>query len=77
MGTNTAENRTCQRQPIIDVVGEFVTLQQHGHEFWGLCPFHAEKTPSFAVNPAKELFYCHGCHVGGDVITFIQKIRRN
>src|SRR5207247_1808764 len=43
-------------------------------ELWGLCPFHSEKTPSFSVNVDKGLFYCHGCGVGGDAITFIEKI---
>ena len=42
----------------------------------GLCPFHEEKTPSFTVNEEKQVFYCHGCHVGGDVIRFVELIER-
>jgi DNA primase len=73
MRTNTASNKT-QRPPISDVISQYVDLRQVGREFWALCPFHAEKTPSFAVNVEKDLFYCHACHTGGDVIRFIETI---
>lgn len=63
-----------QRPPILDVIGQYVTPRKSGRQYWALCPFHAEKTPSFAVDPEKDVFYCHGCHVGGDAITFIQNI---
>jgi hypothetical protein len=65
-----------EKQPprILEVIQHHVSLRKLGREWWALCPFHSEKTPSFAVNPGKELFYCHSCHAGGDVISFIQKI---
>ena len=59
--------------PLADVIGEYVTLKKTGRDYVGLCPFHNEKTPSFHVHPDKEYFHCFGCHVGGDVITFIMK----
>jgi hypothetical protein len=59
---------------IIEVISQYVPLKKAGKEYAGLCPFHQEKTPSFHVNDEKNLFYCHGCHEGGNVISFIQKV---
>ena len=59
---------------IVSVVGEYVTLNRRGVNHFGLCPFHGEKTPSFSVNEREQFFYCFGCHQGGNVITFIQKM---
>ncbi len=59
---------------ILEVVSPHVELRRAGREFVGLCPFHAEKTPSFHVNEEKGVMYCHGCHEGGDAFTFIQKM---
>lgn len=56
---------------IVDVIGRYVSLKQKGKNFWGLCPFHQEKTPSFSVDPQQQLFYCFGCHEGGTVYTFL------
>lgn len=56
-----------------DVISEYVTLKQKGHRMWGCCPFHKEDTPSFCVDRANNLWYCHGCHEGGNVINFIMK----
>ena len=56
-----------------DFLGRYIKLVQRGEEFLAKCPFHNEKTPSFSVNDHKGLFYCFGCGVGGNVITFISK----
>ena len=58
---------------IVDIIGSFVPLKRAGTNFLGLCPFHKEKTPSFNVNPSKQIFHCFGCHKGGDVFTFIRE----
>jgi DNA primase len=63
-----------ERSDIVAVVGEHVQLKREGHQWKGLCPFHGEKTPSFYVNPAKGVYHCHGCQVGGDVITFVREV---
>lgn len=60
---------------IVEVVGQHLPLRRAGKELAGLCPFHAEKTPSFTVNEDKGVFYCHGCHEGGDVIDFVRKLK--
>src|SRR5689334_19258791 len=58
---------------VVDLVGRFVNLRKAGQNFKGLCPFHAEKTPSFMVNPRKGIFHCFGCGVGGDVFGFLMR----
>ena len=62
------------RSDIADVVGSYVTLQQKGGNLFGLCPFHNEKTPSFSVSPAKQIYHCFGCKKGGSVINFIMEV---
>lgn len=64
------------RLNIVDVVSEYVPLKQKGANFWGLCPFHNEKTASFSVDPAEQFYYCFGCHKGGNVIHFVMDIER-
>ena len=59
---------------IVDVISQYVPLKQKGSSYFGLCPFHHEKTPSFCVHSQTQTYYCFGCHVGGDVITFVQEI---
>ena len=58
---------------MVDVVQGRTQLRKSGARWVGLCPFHAEKTPSFGINPVEKLFYCHGCHKGGDLITFVRE----
>ncbi len=62
-----------RQNDIVDVVSSYVRLNKKGSNYFGLCPFHNEKTGSFSVTPAKQMFYCFGCHQGGNVITFIEK----
>ena len=62
------------RLDIVDVASERISLKKTGSNYKGVCPFHSEKTPSFIVNPDKQIFHCFGCHVGGDVISFVEKI---
>ncbi|MGN0485223.1 MAG: DNA primase [Lachnospiraceae bacterium] len=62
-----------QRNDIVDVVGSYVHLQKKGSTYFGLCPFHNEKTPSFSVSPGKQMYYCFGCGAGGNVYTFLQE----
>lgn len=59
---------------IVDVVADYVTLEKKGGRYMGLCPFHTEKTPSFSVTPEKNLFYCFGCHKGGNMFTFVMEM---
>lgn len=61
------------RNDIIDVISGYVRLQKKGSNYFGLCPFHNEKSPSFSVTPSKQMYYCFGCSAGGNVITFIME----
>jgi hypothetical protein len=60
---------------VLTVIGHFVNLRRVGREHIGLCPFHRERTPSFYVNPTKQMWFCQGCHRGGDVFTFIELLQ--
>ncbi len=62
------------RADIVEVVSDFVTLRKAGRNYVGLCPFHQEKTPSFTVNPEKQIFHCFGCGEGGNAVTFLMKV---
>ena len=59
---------------IVDVISQYVHLKRSGRNYFGLCPFHNEKSPSFSVSPDKQIFHCFGCGVGGNVFTFLTKI---
>lgn len=59
---------------IVDIISQYVNLKKSGRNFFGLCPFHNEKSPSFAVSPDKQIFHCFGCGVGGNVFHFLSKI---
>lgn len=61
------------RNDIVDVISGYVRLQKKGASYFGLCPFHNEKSPSFSVSPGKQMYYCFGCGAGGNVITFLQQ----
>ena len=67
------KERVRQATDIVALVGETVELRQRGHEFWGCCPFHGERTPSFKVNPQTGLWHCFGCGEGGDVFAYVQR----
>ncbi len=69
-------DRVKQQADIVRVVGEYVRLKKGGQNFTGLCPFHGEKSPSFAVHPVKQIFHCFGCGKGGDVFTFVMEMEK-
>jgi DNA primase len=69
-------DRVKQQADIVRVVGEYVRLKKSGQNFTGLCPFHAEKSPSFAVHPTKQIYHCFGCQVGGDVFKFVMEMEK-
>lgn len=64
------------RLDLAAVIGEYVPLQKKGGRYWGLCPFHQEKTPSFSVTPDRGIFHCFGCQKGGDLFTFVMEIEK-
>lgn len=61
------------RTDIVDLISGYVTLQKKGSNYWGCCPFHNEKTPSFSVSTTKQMYYCFGCHASGNAYTFLMK----
>lgn len=67
------KERVRQAADIVSIVAETVDLKKRGSRYWGCCPFHGEKTPSFTVDPAKGLFHCFGCGAGGDVFSYVMR----
>ena len=61
------------RSDIVTTISRYIKLDKKGKNYWGLCPFHYEKTPSFCVNEIEQFYKCFGCGESGDVITFVQK----
>ena len=80
MTTNKTYNEVIDeirnRLDILDVVQSRVVLKKKGANYWGCCPFHSEKTPSFSVNVQKGIYKCFGCGEGGDAISFLMKIKK-
>jgi DNA primase len=72
----TFAERVKQQADIVRVIGDYVRLKKAGKNFTGLCPFHQEKTPSFSVSQTKQMYYCFGCHEGGDVFKFVMALER-
>jgi DNA primase len=68
--------RVKQQADIVRVVGEYVRLKKTGQNFTGLCPFHQEKSPSFAVHPVRQIYHCFGCGVSGDVFKFVMELEK-
>ncbi|MBN2372782.1 DNA primase [bacterium] len=73
-GYDNIKNEILNRIDILDLASEYVSLKKAGKSYKGLCPFHPEKTPSFHVNQERQMFYCFGCHAGGDAFTFLMKL---
>ena len=67
-------NEVKENNDIVEVISQYVHLKRSGRNYFGICPFHNEKSPSFSVSPDKQIFHCFGCGVGGNVLTFISKI---
>lgn len=68
--------RIRQSADIVSIINNYTDLTQRGAQYWGCCPFHNEKTPSFTVDPIKKFYHCFGCGVGGDVVKFIMEMEK-
>lgn len=71
--TDESKDRVKEAADILEIVSAHTDLQQRGQDFWGNCPFHDERTPSFKVNPRDKLYYCFGCEASGDVFRFVEE----
>ena len=67
-------DKVKERVDIVEVIGDYVPLKKKGQNFWACCPFHGEKTPSFSLSPAKQIYKCFGCGKAGDPIQFVMDI---
>ena len=70
---NDVINQVIERSDIVEIIGNYTALKKAGRNFKALCPFHHEKTPSFVVNPDKQIFHCFGCGVGGNAVGFLMR----
>jgi DNA primase len=71
--TEESKDRVKEAADIVEIVSAYTDLQQRGQDYWGNCPFHDERTPSFKVNPRDKLYYCFGCEASGDVFRFVEE----
>ena len=71
--TRESVDRVKEAVDIVEIVSPYTDLQQRGQDYWGNCPFHDERTPSFKVNPRDKLYYCFGCEASGDVFRFVEE----
>jgi DNA primase len=71
--TRDSVDRVKEAADIVEIVSAHTDLQQRGQDYWGVCPFHEERTPSFKVNPRDKLYYCFGCEASGDVFRFVEE----
>jgi DNA primase len=71
--TTDSRDRVKEAADIVEIVSAYTDLQQRGQDYWGNCPFHDERTPSFKVNPRDKLYYCFGCEASGDVFRFVEE----
>src|SRR4051812_10142731 len=68
---NEVINQVIERSNIVEIISSYIPLKNAGRNFKANCPFHNEKTPSFVVNPDKQIFHCFGCGVGGNILSFV------
>ena len=71
--SDETKQRVREAADIVEIVSAYTDLRQRGKDWWGLCPFHDERSPSFKVNPLDKLYYCFGCEASGDVFGFVQE----
>lgn len=76
MITKTSIEEVLANTDMVSFVNQYVRLEKRGNDWWGCCPFHSEKTPSFKVDPEKKLFYCFGCGKGGSLFSFVQEMEK-
>lgn len=74
--TQESIDEVSLKTDIVQVIGEYVQLTERGTDWWGCCPFHNEKTPSFSVSPTKKFYYCFGCHAKGTIFNFISEMEK-
>ena len=72
--TSASIDAVAHATDFVSIVEQYTKLERRGSTWWGCCPFHNEKTPSFQVNPEKKLFYCFGCHKGGSLFNFVMEM---
>ena len=72
---NSLRKEIVDKADIVSIVSQYVSLEKKGANYLGLCPFHEDKNPSMSVSPTKKVFKCFSCNTGGDVVTFVSKIK--